>query len=37
MVRRGQEFEPFTQLLKILGVAKVETTKSDLCNHFRCW
>ena len=37
MVRQGAESEPFTHLLKTLGVSKSEAQEADLCNHFRCW
>ena len=37
MVRQGLKSEPFTHLLKTLGVTKSEAKVVDLCNHFRCW
>ena len=37
MVRQGVKSEPFTHLLKTLGVTKSKAKVADLCNHFRCW
>ena len=37
MVRQGLKSEPFTHLLKTLGLTKSEAKVADLCNHFQCW